>query len=230
MQHDNTVDRSDFSRSGSQFKGTNKLGGSCAILTGVFFFSGLFSIVAYGTNPPTLMSQELPYISSHAALWELAYGSLLMASVFSLPVIIALYFALRNSNGALASTGALVAVVSAPIFLVGVVSMLSVVSLGNTYESATGTLQSAYLAASAASIGNGLLLQEVALLTVAAGTILLSVAMLKGSFGRKVGAVGILTGALTFPSVLSSTILAVVTILFAIWFILVGWRLFKFTA
>jgi hypothetical protein len=230
MQQNYGNEHSTQDQPGSESRGISRLGGVSAAITGLFFFSALFSIIGYGTNPPTLMSAELPYISSHASLWELAYGSLLMASVFSLPALIALYLALRNESKTLTSVGALVAVVSAPVFIVGVVNMLSVVSLGNSFNSATGSAQAAYLAASSANIGSGLLLQEVAVLIIGVGTILLSLAMFKGAFGKAVGTIGIVTGTLAFPSVMSSAILAVVTILFGVWFILVGWKLFKVAA
>lgn len=223
QQNYNDVDRSDRIR--PELNGLYRLGGICAAITGFFFFSALLSIVAYGTNPPTLMSAELPYISAHAMLWQLSYGSLLMASIFSVPALIALYFALKNANRTLGSVGAALAIVSAPVFMVGVVDMLSIISLGNSYNSAIGTSQAAFLAASTASIASGLLLQEVAVLITGVGTILLSLVMFKGVFGRALGTLGIVTGTLAFPSVLSSAVLALVTILFAIWFILVGWKL-----
>jgi hypothetical protein len=208
-------------------RGIYRAGGACAVITGISFFSALFSIIAYGTNPPTLMSEELPYISSHSTLWELAYGSLLMAVVFSLPALIALYYALRDSGKTLTTLGSFISVAAAPIFTVGIVNMLAVVSLDESYQSGSGAVQSAYLAASSASIGNGLLLQEVALMIVGVGAILLSVAMFKGILGKVLGSVGLVTGALVFPSVLSSPILAIDTILFGVWFILIGSKLFK---
>jgi hypothetical protein len=218
-------------RMGFEWRGVFKAGGVCAVGTGLFFFCALASIVAYGTNPPTLMSAQLPYISAHATLWELAYGSLLMASIFSIPALIGLYFALRRVNKAFASIGTGVAVVSIPIFLAGVVDLLSVVPLGNSYNSAVGTtLASSYLAATAANIASGLLLQEIAVLITGVGTIVLSIAMLKGVLGRATGALGIVSGALAFPSVASSPILALVTILFAVWFILVGWKLYRISS
>jgi hypothetical protein len=115
--------------------------------------------------------------------------------------------------------------VSAPIFVVGVIDLLSVVSLGNLYTSAAGVAQAAYLAASTSDITNGLSLQVVAVQLSAVGTILLSLAMFKGVFSKGVGILGIVTGVLAFPSVLSSAILAVVTVLFAVWFTLVGMKL-----
>jgi hypothetical protein len=209
---------------GAETRGIYRVGGACAAITGIAFFSALVSIVAYSTNPPTLMSQELPYISSHSMLWELAYGSLLMAVVFSLPAIVALYYSLRISSRTFATVGSLISIAAVPIFTVGVVNMLSVVSLGKSYESASGSVQSAYLAASSANIGSGLLLQEVALLIVGAGAILLSLALFKGVLGKGLGTIGLVTGALVFPSVLSSPILAVDTILFGTWFILISWK------
>lgn len=115
---------------GSELRGIYCVGGTCAAITGITFFSALVSIVAYGTNPPTLMSQELPYISSHATLWELAYGSLLMAVIFSLPAIVALYYVLRGSSKTFTTVGSFISVAAAPAFMVGIVNMLSVVSLG----------------------------------------------------------------------------------------------------
>jgi hypothetical protein len=76
MQQNFNDNKNESDQIGSQVGNVYRVGGVCAAITGIFFFSALFSIVAYGTNPPTLMSAELPYISSHATLWELAYGSL----------------------------------------------------------------------------------------------------------------------------------------------------------
>jgi hypothetical protein len=138
---------------------------------------------------------------------------------------------LRKASKTLASLGAVVAMVSAPIFVVGVTNLLSAVPLGKSYNSVIGTSQaSIYLASSTANIASGLLLQEVAVLISGVGTILLCLAMYRGGFGKVVGAIGIVAGVLAFPSVMSSGILAVVTVLFAVWFILVGLKLYRITS
>jgi len=212
----------------SKWKGTFRAGGVSSIGTGVSFFIALIAISLFGTGPPGSMNIQLTSIGAHPTFWLLAYGALITGAILSIPCLFSIYLALKNTGRAITTTAVGIMAFAMPVYIVGPVQALTLVSLGNLYNSSTGATQTAILAVASETISSWQILQGIGVLIAAVGIILLSVVLVNNPFfGKALGFLGFATGILTFPSFDSSIFLALATVLFGIWFIAIGWKLIK---
>jgi hypothetical protein len=158
----------------------------------------------------------------------------LAPSAFALVVFLALYQALKHLNKSYAALGALAGIVSWALTLAipttgGGASIL--VYLSDHYmAAATAAQHTAFATAAEVFIAENNITGAVGILTPV-GMLILSLVMLKGVFPKGIAYLGIVTGALGIVSEAIRPILGpgyfVYGLLLPIWFLAVGWKLYR---
>lgn len=195
-------------------------------------------LVLLNTTPQPPLSGGaalLQFIASHKAVYIIELVSFVGLSLPALVVFLALYVALKHLNKSLAALGAVVggasevvalAYNSSPPSLNG-----SLVYLSDHYVAAATVEQRAAFATAA----EGLVAQSNAVnaagILAAIGILIISLVMLKGVFRKGVAYLGMVTGAVGIVSEVLRDLIGpgyyVYGLLLPIWFIAVGWGLFR---
>jgi Domain of unknown function (DUF4386) len=177
----------------------------------------------------------LQYIASHKSIYLTELVSFVGLSVPAMVVFLALYPALKHLNRSYAAIGVLLGIASEVAALAYNSSPQSLngglLSLSDQYVAATTAAQRISLATAAESliaVANGV---AAAGILTAIGILIISLVMLKGVFHRGVAYLGIVTGVLGIVCEPLRPILglgyAVYGLLLPIWFIAVGWKLYR---
>lgn len=201
-----------------ELKGVFKLGGAALIVSGVLFLSrDLLELV---TGPPPSSGVEiLAWVRSEKLVLSIANEVLFGAAVSLVPAVIALYHSLASIDRAKAATGC--AIIAA---VIPVIAVLDIVHGRLVYPVYGIIVDTPAAAAVVVAIFYGGLHAVGILFGVA--TIVLSLAMRRGRYGKRIAYLGIATGILdivgAYPYAIGSTLTLVCQLFFAAWFVAVG--------
>jgi hypothetical protein len=177
----------------------------------------------------------LSYIASHKGIYLTELICFVGLSIPAIGVFFALAILLLKSNKVLAALGGLVGIVSEIVALAlgGSPESLhgGLVYLSNQYALASSEVQRLALSTAAESLLAAVNSVSAAGVLTALAILLLSLCMLRGTFGRGVAILGIVTGVLGIVleaiRPVAGMFYALYGILLPIWFIVVGIGLFK---
>jgi len=219
----------------TSWKGLYRWGGISALLVGVLF---IIAIPLYFVMGPQPSGGEaiLKYYSSQTTLAYSSWGTGILADVLFVPVVLALYLALKgvNKNAMLTATG------FGGLFIaldLGVTTIASVAlaSLSQNYTAATTDVQrAAYVATANYALAITTVSAPVySILILSIWLLITALVMLKGIFSRVTAYLGIVASIVGFvysislfvPALAMADVIAVV--LYVIWLLLVGSRLYK---
>jgi len=219
----------------TSWKGLYKWGGISALLVGVLFIIAIPLSLAMGPTPSG-GEAILKYYSGQTTLASSVHGIGILSDVLFVPVVLALYLALKgvNKNAMLTATG------FGGLFLaldLGVtdIAWIALTSLSQNYAAATTDVQrAAYVATANYALAIGAVGMTVySTLILSIWLLITAVVMLKGIFSRVTAYLGIVASIAGFvysislfvPALAMSIVIAMV--LFAIWLLLAGYRLYK---
>ncbi len=213
----------------SSWKGVYKAAGISLIIAGVLFIIGLLAFSVLG-SAATTGKELLQSLSGKDLFFRVAIGSFALATALFIPGILGLYLALKELGKTYALIASVTALVATAVSLTSIFVFYAAPTLSSDYYAATADAQKAAYIATAdllLSVVNASFI--VTGLLFAAATILISILMLRGVFGKGVGYLGLIAGLVGIPGSLPAVaiIFLISTILFAVWFIAVGWKLYK---
>lgn len=219
-----------------------RVGGLSALGLGIGYILTIPVMVAYaGGFPPPGAEARLAFFAEHAAGWWVATALMVSTDLLYVPVFLALYHALKGMNKylmllALACAGLFVALDLAVTWT----AYSSLITLGGSYATATSDARRAIIVAAAgypSAITDSPLAGIYASLIPALGTLLASLVMRRRIFNKALAYLGVIAG-------ISGILAGIGPIFFSdletaqyinaslamIWFLLVGWRLYKLGA
>ena len=201
--------------------GLNKLGGFSFIISGVLFLVKYLLDLATGP-PPSSGAEILAWVTAKKLPLEWVSEILFFAGGFLIPAIIALYRSLAGVEGAKAAAGCgLIAAAIPTLFMTLIVHGRLVYPI---YGLEVSTPEAAEIVVSLFYGG-----MHAVLLLFGIGTMVLSLAMGRGGYGRSVAALGLATGvfdiASSYPDRIGPVLTLIGQVLFAAWFFAVGWKL-----
>ena len=214
-----------------------KVGG----ISGILVFIGYMIILAlYITAfPPSGTEARLIFFAEHATEWWSIIGLSVLTNFLRLLVFFSLFFALKGIN----RNAALIAVAFEGLFVVLECATSygaffpALMNLSGQYAAATSDAQRAIYVAAAtyidAALESGFGAVYV-ILVPAISTIVISFVMLKGIFRKSTAYLGLVAGILAVVSVVGSyfvsamsNIVIISSTLEMVWFLLVGYRLYR---
>jgi hypothetical protein len=204
-------------------KGLYKFGGVAFILSGILFLSrDLLDLMA--GPPPSNGAEILVWAASREFVLAIANEVLFFAAVSLVPAVFALYHSLAGTERAKATTGCgIIAMVIPVLAVLGIVHGRLVYPV---YGLRAGTPAAAEFAA---AIFYGGLHAVSILLGIA--TFVLSLAMKRGPYGKRVAYFGFATSAFdiigAYPYAIGPILTLVRQVFFAAWFVAVGSRLYR---
>ena len=193
------------------------------MISGALFFTRYILDVMAGP-PPSTGPEIIAWVETNRLVLSLVSEVLFFASMSLVPAVIALYLRLESVERTLAATGCgLIAVVVPVLGLLLIVHGRLVYPVYGLHMSnpAVAELVVALFYGGLHAVG----------LLMAVATFVLSLAMRRRAFGAPVAALGFATavgdtvGA--YPYLISPVVLFVCQLLFAAWFVAVGWKLFR---
>jgi Domain of unknown function (DUF4386) len=217
------------------WKGLYRAGSVSAALFVVLVIVPLVFIFTMPQPPISGGAATLQYIASHKLIYLTELVAFVGLSVPAMVVFLALYQALKHLNKSYAALGALLGIASEIAALAYNSSPQSLsgglLSLSDQYVAATTAAQHTAVATAAEGLiamANGV---AAAGILTAIGILIISLVMLKGVFHRSVASLGIVTGALGIVCEPLRPLLglgyAVYGLLLPIWFLAVGWKLYR---
>jgi hypothetical protein len=179
----------------------------------------------------------LQHIASHRKVYILKQALWYGPSVCAIVLFLALYAALKRLNKSYAALGATFGVISWALTLAWPATgggAPSLVYLSDQYQAAaTDEQRAAFAAAAEGFIAQNVIPNPPGILTPV-GVLILSLLMLRGVFHKGVAYVGIATGALGVVSEALRPIMGAgylgYGLLLPVWFLAVGWKLYKLGA
>ncbi|GCD88948.1 hypothetical protein NLS1_09540 [Nocardioides sp. LS1] len=212
--------------------GLYRLGGLSAALF-VLLVVIPVTLVFAAPAPPVDGRALLPYIAAHKTVYLIELVCFVGLSVPALVVFTAVSVALKDASRSMAAVGGLIGVASEVIALALGSSPQSLhgglVVLSNSYAAARTDAERAGIVSAADALIAATNAVSWAGILTATGILLLSLAMRKGSFGRAVPVLGVLTGALGIVSEALRPMIGpaylVYGLLLPAWFALAGWNL-----
>lgn len=207
----------------NELKGIYKLGGISFIVSGILFF--LVYLLSLMAGPPPSTGVE---ILAWRVLGELPLAftneTLFFAAVFLVPAVIALYYSLASIDRTKATVGCGIIASVIPIIFILVIFHGRLIY--PVYNIVVNTPAFAELVI--AIYYGGL---HATSLLLGGATIVVSLAMKRGVYGRNIAYLGIATGAFdiigSYPYVIGPILIMVSQILFTAWFLAVGWKLYR---
>ena len=217
------------------WRGLYRAGSVSAALFVVLVIVPLVLIFTTSQPPISGGAATLQYIASHKFVYLTELVSFVGLSVPAMVVFLALYAALKHLNKSYAALGALLGIASEVAALTYNSSPQSLNSgllyLSDQYMAATTAAQRIALATAAEGLIAVANAVAAAGILTAIGILIISLVMLKGVFHKGVAYLGIVTGVLGIISEPLRPILglgyAVYGLLLPIWFIAVGWKLYR---
>lgn len=217
------------------WKGVYRAGGLAMLISGLFVLLGTTLGYRLGT-PPGDSNEYLQALANHPRLAPVTYWTWALYAIFLIPAVLGLYHALKGIN----KNAMLVAVGLVSFFIVldlGITEFnsLALVRLTKDYAAATSDVQRAvYLGAEHWGLATMPVASFFSWAGPSSGFLIVSIVMLKGLFGKFTAYLGIIVNALGIvggfyflhPVNALSFILTFVLLLYGIWFIAVGRRLF----
>lgn len=204
-------------------KGLYRLGGISFIVSGALFL--LKSLFDFKVGPPPSTGAEiLAWSTSGRFPLAMANEALFIAAIFLVPAVIALYRSLAGTDATKAAVGCGVFAVTIPIM--GALDIVQGRLIYPVYALVTDTPAVAELVVGVFYGG----LHAVALL-MGVATMVLSLAMRRGAYGRNVAFLGLATGVFdvigSYPWLIGTVLVLVSQVFFAAWFLAVGAKLFR---
>lgn len=218
----------------SSWNGLYKAGGICAVLYVLFALFVPFFMFVNNTELSHMVfgSQILNLINENGMTWwVLLQAFVLGSSFFAIITFVALYMALKNTDKVKGLIGSATAVVIHILFIAYFPVMLALGFLAKVYPNAAEAQRQSLESAATALLAINNAFNPLYESVFAVSILILSLAMLKGIFAKWVAYLGILT------SIVACIALALFPLihigyfwwwlLFMIWFVAVGLRLFK---
>lgn len=209
-------------------KGIFRTGAISSVLVAVFIIVALVAGLLAGPAPQDV-TQALVRIDVNKLLITLGLGAGIIIALFLIPVIPALYLALREVQHTYALLASVIGGVGVVTSLLSSSTQYALVRLSDSYATASAADRTAIVAASNAMRGSSNVSFTETGILFGVATILISLAMLRGVFSKWVGWVGIVAGILSFLSLVPpiSILLLAANVIYVIWFIGVGARLYR---
>jgi hypothetical protein len=218
-------------------KGLLRVGGISMVIVGLLYFAFVVLLSLLGSS---FSSGEtaLQKFAGEALTVNAAFGLGIVSDFFFIPAVLALYFALRgiNRNAMLVAVGFLSLFIIVDFGFTNL-NFLALVTLSKNYLASTSDVQRAgYVATADYALAVLALSAPIgSYLVPSIGTLIASLVMLKGIFSRGVAYLGIVVGVLGILyggtvlglRVLPNVFVAITTVLSAIWFVLVGFKLYQ---
>jgi hypothetical protein len=215
------------------WKGLYRYGGVLLMISGILTFI-LIAMLSPLASALTSSDAALKNFAGQAQLAQVTLGLDALASLILVPPVLALYLALKGVN----RNAMLVATVFQGIFivlhLVITPTALSLITISQNYVAATSDAQrAAYVAAMNVAFATYNVGEVFVFSAAGIGLAITGFVMVKGIFGRAAGYLGLVAGILCMVQLFAFLVpaLDVVTVLFVvlfgIWSVLVGFRLFR---
>lgn len=197
-----------------------------------------FPVYAWvGAAPPSGVEAQLIYFAEHATGWWTILGLMVFTDLLYVPVFLSLYQTLKgvNRDGMLLAAGCIGLFVALDLALTWTAYSALITSGGN-YAAATTDAQRAVFVAAAgypSAMLDSPLLGTYAILVPSLGFLLTGLVMLKGVFSKRTAYLGLavgVTGIVAFADPFMGAwgkVHIVNALLATIWFLLVGWKLYK---
>jgi len=206
-----------------ELKGLYKLGGAACIVSGMLFLSSDVLDLLAGP-PPSSGVEILAWVESEKLVLSLVSEVLFFAGMALVPAVIALYHSLASTDRVKAATGCgLIAAV------IPVIAMLLIVHGRLVYPVYGIRVSSPAVAEYVVAVFYGGLHAVGIMLGLA--TLVLSLAMMRGVYGKRIAYLGFATGVLdivgAYPYVIGPTLTLVCQVFFAAWFVAVGSKLYS---
>jgi hypothetical protein len=214
------------------WRGLYRAGGVCAILYVLLaLFVPFFMFINHTELSGMNSGQEiLGLIGENGKFWWVSLQTLVLGtSFFAIITFVALYVALKEVDKSTALIGSITAVVIHILFIAYYPVMLALGFLSSAYQAAGEAQRRSYESAaeSLLAINNAFnpLYESVFSISI----LMLSLAMLKGVFDRRVAYLGILTSVSAFIALLLFPIVGIGYfwwwLLFMVWFVAIGVKL-----
>jgi len=173
----------------------------------------------------------LQFIASNRTWWMVVQTLTLGASFLAIVVFVALYAVLKHLNKSYAAIGTITAIVCEILFIAFYPLTLGLVYMSDQYVLATDTQRIALATASESLLAQNTVFNPFYDIVFVVSILIISVVMLKGVFHKSVAYLGIATTAAAIICVALWPILEIAYFwwwfVFMIWFIAVGWKLYK---
>ena len=191
------------------------------MISGALFFTRYILEVMAGP-PPSTGAEIIAWVEANRLALSLVSEVLFFASMSLVPAVMALYLALASVERTLAATGCGIIAVVVPVL--GVLLIVHGRLVYPVYglhirDPAVAELVVALFYGGLHAVG----------LLMAVATFVLSLAMRRGAFGTPVAALGFATAVgdtvEAYPDLISPVVRFVCQLLFAAWFVAVGWTL-----
>lgn len=217
------------------WRGAFRAGGASYLIAGILYIASVVLIVAIG-GPPSTGEGYLKLLAGGKLPFQTLVGFFALADILLVPAVLALYLALKEVNRTQMLIASAFWGVTIAADLGTLMVWYSLVPLTDAYVAATGEVQrAAYVAAAVAVLGAtnaGFTLAF--FLGWGVATIIQSLVMLKGVFSKGVAYLGIIAGIVSLLAGLGTSavpalgaVLPIWFIIFAVWWLLVGFRLRK---
>ena len=176
---------------------------------------------------PTL----LQFIVSNKLWWIILQTLVLGSSILAIVSFVALFVALKHLDKSYAAIGTVVAITCHLLFLAYYPVLLGLVYLSDQYVAATDTQRVVFATAAESLIAMNNAFNPLYESLFGISILILSLVMLKGLFHKSVAYLGIATCVAAFIALALWPIVGVAYfwwwLLFVIWFIAVGWKLYS---
>jgi hypothetical protein len=217
------------------WKGLYKAGGICAVL---YVLLALFVPFFMFINHTELSGMKtgaeiLGLITENGTVWWVTLQTLVLGtSFFAIITFVALYVVLKEIDKVKALIGSVLAVVIHILFIAYYPVMLALGFLSNAYQNTGYAMRSSFETAAESLLAINNAFNPLYEFVFAVSILILSLAMLNGNgiFDRKVALLGILTSIVAFIALLLWPVIGVGYfwwwLLFMVWFVAVGWKLY----
>lgn len=206
-----------------ELKGLYKTGGISFIISGILFFV-VYLLGLMAGPPPSGGAEILAWRTSGYLPLALTSEILFFAAVLLIPAVIALYYSLAGTDRTKAAVGCGIMAAAIPILFLLLVFQGRLIY--PVYDMSVDTPAIAEFVVIVYYGG----LHAVGLL-LGGATIVVSLAMKRGIYGRNIAYLGIATGVFdiigTYPWILGPVLGLVSQLLFAAWFLAVGLKLYR---
>lgn len=219
------------------WKGVYRVGGIALALAGVAYLIGSTIGFQLGT-PPGNSQAFLQSLAGHPAQAQLAYWLFLLADIAFIPGILGLYLALKEINkSAMLIATAWLAFFYIMDLVISELHTLVLITLTQSYASTSSeVLRAAYQAAEAWGLATLPIGTFFSWVGPSSAYVIVTIVMLKSAFGRYTALLGLIVNALAVvcsiyylhPILVLLIIQTPVLLLYGVWLIATGRRLFKF--
>jgi hypothetical protein len=221
----------------SEWQGFYRISG-VLLIVGLVGGLGNIAIFATGPAPGTGVEATLNYTANNQIVFLIGNAVLGAAIFLLLPAIVAVYLAQRSFGRGSMLLGMLFGVAGMFVFLSLLPVLFSLPNIGQGYVTAQGDAQrSAYVTAGKLALSEVTSALVIFVFLMAVWTLIASVNMLKGVFGRRLGYLGLISGIgfvgvginIVFPTP-GLDFVDALSILWLVWLFGIGYKLFRLGA